>query len=446
VAQCKYYEYCSRDVEDNSAGGLCILHSTDSAKDTHAFAEALAAHRERYGDNFSHFVFPGETDFGGITFTKKTTFAQATFTGEAIFDGATFADWVDFARATFTKAAMFARATFTNGGYFVGATFTEEVNFLDATFTGKFGFNTANFCEAKFTRECGGWSDNPQFAHAKFRAGAEFREVTFCQSPNFDFATFHGGVDFSKAAFTNGGSFRWATFIEGDEIGVGPLEKGAAFREATFARATFARATFSMMADFGGATLDATFAGATFTKAADFGGVTFNWIDFSQATFTEGADFSGATFPWGAKFGGATFSRRTIFAPRQEGDEAGYIFAGAVDFRHVVINPPDAVTFLEADLTRCQFLGTDLRKVQLVGVTWPRKGRRTVICDDINTVKLGRSEDGSARPWSQVERLYRELKQNYEDRRDYERAGDFHYGEKEMRRQNPETARGLRFF
>ena len=34
----------------------------------------------------------------------------------------------------------------------------------------------------------------------------------------------------------------------------------------------------------------------------------------------------------------------------------------------------------------------------------------------------------------------------YEDRRDYERAGDFHYGEKEMRRRNKETAWGLRIF
>jgi hypothetical protein len=53
---------------------------------------------------------------------------------------------------------------------------------------------------------------------------------------------------------------------------------------------------------------------------------------------------------------------------------------------------------------------------------------------------------GRTQPWAQIERLYRELKQNHEDRRDYERAGDFHYGEKEMRRQNPDTARGLRFF
>jgi hypothetical protein len=114
-----------------------------------------------------------------------------------------------------------------------------------------------------------------------------------------------------------------------------------------------------------------------------------------------------------------------------------------IDFRQVIINPPDAVTFLRADLTKCQFQDTDLRKVQLVVVKWPRKGRRVVVYDEIAPVAI---EDGATRPWLQIEHLYRELKQNYEDRRDYERAGDFHYGEKEMRRQNPDTPRGLWVF
>ena len=52
----------------------------------------------------------------------------------------------------------------------------------------------------------------------------------------------------------------------------------------------------------------------------------------------------------------------------------------------------------------------------------------------------------AVRPWPHIERLYRELKQNYEDRRDYERAGDFHYGEKEMRRRNQETPIAIRVF
>jgi hypothetical protein len=130
----------------------------------------------------------------------------------------------------------------------------------------------------------------------------------------------------------------------------------------------------------------------------------------------------------------------------------------------VVINPPDVITFRGADLKKCQFLDTDLRKVQLVDITWPqtaptdgnkivtrfawlrigqRLGQRVVVYDEIAPVESGA---GSTRPWPKLERLYRELKQNHEDRRDYDRAGDFHYGEKEIRRQNPDTAWGLWFF
>jgi len=93
----------------------------------------------------------------------------------------------------------------------------------------------------------------------------------------------------------------------------------------------------------------------------------------------------------------------------------------------------------DADLQQCLFLDTDLRKAEITGAKWPKIGRRFDIYDEI--VPL---EKGQARPWSRLERLSRELKQNYEDRRDYERAGDFHYGEKEMRRKNPDTPRNLR--
>jgi hypothetical protein len=267
VSECKYHEFCGRDVEDNSAEGLCILHSTDPTKDADASAVALATHHERNGECFIYFVFPERADFRAATFSKVALFGAAKFLMEA---------------------------------------------------------------------------------------------------------------------------------------------------------------------------------------------------EFSGATFTEGAFFDSATFTERADFDKAIFSGRTLFAGRQERTKAaGHIFADTeVNFRQVIINPPDAVTFLVADLTKCQFQDTDLRKMQFVGATCPQKGRRTVVYDEIIPVQSAdrtvfypdiqltgiESAEGRMRPWSQLERLYRELKQNYEDRRNYECAGDFHYGEKEMRRQNPETALGLRFF
>jgi uncharacterized protein YjbI with pentapeptide repeats len=302
--QCQHYDICGRDVEGHPAEGLCVLHSTDAAKDARAFAQALASHRERNGERFIGFVFPERTNFTGATFSGNADFENATFRGAALFT-----------RATFSKGANFGRATVSKGANFGRATVKERAN------------------------------------------------------------------------------FGWTTVKE-----------------------------------------DALFTEAMFSKGADF----------FRATFSKGANFGGATVSEDANFFRATVSGRTLFGGRPGNAQAGHIFAGtAVDFRQVVINPPDVITFIGADLATCRFLDTDLRKVQLVDVEWPKKRGRVLVYDEIASVD---TEDGGRRPWSQIERLYRELKQNYEDRRDYERAGDFHYGEKEIRRQNPDTAWGLRFF
>jgi uncharacterized protein YjbI with pentapeptide repeats len=417
-AKCKHYDFCGRDIEGNPTDGLCILHSTDPAKDTHAFAEALAEHRKReYGDYFINFVFPGRADFRDITFTRNADFSGATFNDRADFEDVQFLKRTSFHGVKFLGIANFSRAKFTWGANFQEAIFTEHAD-----------FRGTNISAAAY------------FWDALFNKRAIFAGATFTQESYFGRATFTEAAEFLEAAFGEAGDFHGAKFTK---------------------RANFFGATF---------TAEAGFIGTTFTEEADFSWAIFsrrtNFIDamflkradFSEAGFIE-ANFSGATFNHGANFVGAGFTRTIIGSEREERlVKARYIFAGAkVDFRRVIINSPDVVTFIGADLTKCQFLDTDLRKMQLVDVKWPQKGRRLVVYDEIALAELEdeteeledeteEEEEGSVRPWSQIERLYRELKQNYEDRRDYEHAGDFHYGEKEMRRQNPDTALGLRFF
>jgi uncharacterized protein YjbI with pentapeptide repeats len=289
----------------------------------------------------------------------------------------------------------------------------------------------------------GGFSKDVDFAEATFSEGAFFHEALFGGQASFSRATFTKRTLFNQAIFSKGASFIDAMFSQ--EVW---------FVDATFSReatigenASFVRATFGGGADFQRATFTkgADFAEATFTKGANFTATTFGErADFHEATFNEGADFRGATFNEGADFYGATFSGRTIFAGPSRDAWAGHIFADPeVDFRYVDIASPDAMTFVEIALTKFRFQDTDLRKVLFIGVKWPQKDGRVRVYDDIASVE---TEVRGRRPWTQIERLYRELKQNYEDRRDYERAGDFHYGEKEIRRQNPDTAWGLRFF
>jgi uncharacterized protein YjbI with pentapeptide repeats len=286
------------------------------------------------------------------------------------------------------------------------------------------------------------------FSDELFEEGADFSGVTFWGGARFSRATFSGAVDFSGVAIWEGADFDGARFSDEAAFTRAAFNGGISFNSATFsASAHFDGATFTTEVSFHEATFTkkADFNSATFSASAHFDGATFSGeTNFSGATFRDAAYFAVATFSTAADFSATAFSGRALFAGRQGGTEVNYIFSGTVvNFTQAVIDSPDVVTFLKADLMKCRFLDTDLRKVELVDVKWPQKGQRVVVYDEIVSTQ---SADRSARPWSQIERHYRELKQNYEDRRDYERAGDFHYGEKEMRRKNPNTARGLRLF
>jgi len=277
-----------------------------------------------------------------------------------------------------------------------------------------------------------------QFAHMVFPAEADFVDATFSAGADFTDATFSARAYFTTTTFSAGANFTRALF-----------SAGADFVEATFsARANFADVTFSAGADFVGATFaaGADFAGATFAAGADFFRATFAaGADFFRATFAAGADFTRVLFSAGnVSFRQSRFRGRSLFIPEQavEAQQVSRIFtaATAVDFRDIVIEPPESLSFRHADFRTCRFLNTDLRKVELTGALWPQKCARRVVYDEIAPIP------GEPYPWDELERLYRELKQNYDDRRNYARSGDFHYGEKEMQRRNPATPPGLKVF
>jgi len=385
---CRHHEICGLDALEGAGEGLCILHSQDPNKDKNLFDNALAEHGARTND-LSRVVFPEYMNFIDLTFTQGANFGHATFTQGA-----------NFGHAMFAEAAYFGDATFTQEASFSVATFAEEAYFFAATFKGN-----ANLNRATFTQE------------------AEFSCATFTQEAYFGDATFEGAVNFVDARFTGVAYFGDATF-----------EGRVSFRSARFAEeAYFAAATFTQEADFNAARFKgkANFRGATFTQEADF----------SYATFTQEADFSDATFTGKTMFNHARFRGRTFFSSSQGDNGSSKSLPGfELDFRQVTIEPLDAISFRDVDLRRWRFLGTDLRKVEFANVTWPRKGGRFRVYDE--DVKL---EEGETRAYAHIERLYRQLKQNYEDQKDYERASDFHYGEKEMRRANKKgSPRGLR--
>jgi uncharacterized protein YjbI with pentapeptide repeats len=417
--ECKYHDICGLTDEADPEAGLCILHSHRPNKDQHVFNEALTAHRKDRGEMFAMMVFPGRANFFEATFSGEVNFFGAIFSGEADFHHTTFSESASFPNTTFSEKADFSGATFSKKALFFGATFSGEANFAGVTFS-----EGADFAEVTFSGEA-------RFHLARISGEVYFGYATFSEKADFSGGTtFSGEADFSEVTFSG----------EADFVGT-PFSGEADFR----------RATFSGKTDFFGAPFSekASFAGATFSGEVDFRHATFSEkTDFARATFSSGANFLSTRFTGErASFFSCRFHGRTLFAP--DPDETprpdtslSYLFAGVqeVDFQAVEINPPEVLTIRHADFQQTRFLDTDLRKVELTGVCWPRKGARRVVYDEIAPL------EGAPYPWDQLERLYRELKKSYEDRRDYARAGDFHYGEKEMQRRNPRTPYSLKFF
>ena len=261
---------------------------------------------------------------------------------------------------------------------------------------------------------------------------ANFSMATVFKRPDFSETTFYKEADFSGATFDKGADFSWAAFSKRADFSEATFDKGAKFIKTTFSEeAVFIEARFSKK--------KADFSAATFSKAAVFVWATFSKeADFFPATFSKEADFFAAMFSEEADFSSATFLGRTTFIGRHlKGEKADLIFSGIkneVDFRNINLDPLQGLIFRDADLRKCLFEQTDLRKAEFTGVSWPKPGNRFQVYDEIRPLN-----ENETRKWHHIERFYRELKQNYEDRRDYERAGDFHYGEKEIRRKNPDT-------
>jgi uncharacterized protein YjbI with pentapeptide repeats len=246
-------------------------------------------------------------------------------------------------------------------------------------------------------------------------------------------ATFGGKADFQRATFGGEATF-WGTFggeasfietaFSGEAIFWGATFGGKAdFRRATFSgKATFLDTIFSGKADFWGATFGGgvSFIETAFSGWAGFNGVTFSggttftfsgegdYSYFSEATFGGEADFRGATFSGGVSFRETTFK-------------------GICYFTRVTLDEKAEIVFENANLRQTSFLDTNLERIYFRDVEWTRKGRRQVLWDEF-------PHEGGQPNYEKVAENYRQLVINYEAKRDFDTAEDFHIGEMEMRR------------
>ncbi len=98
--------------------------------------------------------------------------------------------------------------------------------------------------------------------------------------------------------------------------------------------------------------------------------------------------------------------------------------------------------FRDCNLSQISFGEAELSRMEFDRVFWPIFRNRTVLYDELVLRENLKNPDPLllnlpsyiAKRCESVERLYRQLKSNYEEKKDYKRVGDFHYGEMEMHR------------
>lgn len=380
-----YVGHCGRPIYTAGSGvnkePVCLMHSRDPDKDDAAFEAEFARTLRDAGEgvaDFTKFVFPS-ANYRGRRFKPACIFLEATFTQGA-----------DFTDATFMQRADFRQVAFKEDTSFFLATFTQHAGFSEATFA-----QAADFNSATFTRDV-------DFSQATFTGHASFVEARFARAAKFVYATFTGAADFSLARFTQDAHFSGATFTQA----------------ATFARATFTR--------------EANFIEAKFAQAASFLGVTFMQdASFTEARLEREADFRRATFKERAEF------RETMFRENRSA-QPGPVFLEAR------FEKPELVTFYDTYLGQALLHNCDVSKFVFSKVRWRERsnGKRMVLEEDekfdvagyvTKALRTGKGEPDE-RNYGLIAELYQQLKKNYDDRKDYWTAGDFHYGEMEMKR------------
>jgi uncharacterized protein YjbI with pentapeptide repeats len=484
--RCIRHDLCGLEVSPYSGEAVCILHLDDPAKDVDEFNLALERQIRAGGWALQGVVFPtkyvcrekigGTADFTDARFLKGADFTHAIFQKDAVFH-----------RAFFGGPAIFRQARFKGGAGFTQNTFAKEVDFGEAEFLGEAYFGG----EYGMAESGGGYYESP----ADFKGRVDFSLTQFKATASFDLLHFHADASFQHAHFHQSCAFQKCSFAK------------AEFPGTLFdARATFDRTTFEHGAEFcrlyvelspakfrGGATFHKT----RFGREAWFRGVTFgSWTRFTDSTFERQANFDGASFeddvtfgyvtlgigdddsPGEVGFGGTRFSGkasfhfvsskgtvvdfgrayfggRTLFAPASEQGWGGFerqpqplFWDAKLDLRDATWESQGAVEFRNTDLRNARLLNTSLSEVTFTDVKWPRIqdrvgfGSRYGVADEL---PLDTTDKGDPQ-WERVERLYRDLKRNFENHGEHARAGDFHYGAMHMRLKNPQTSRGLRFF
>lgn len=220
-------------------------------------------------------------------------------------------------------------------------------------------------------------------------------------------------------------------------------------RSVFLKKASFARVTFEEGADFSSVKFfdESLFSMAKFLQQRG----SFYWVEFAKSSY-----FLGTTFEKGGDFSLAKFKDGVIFAPVRwrkgkeeiikEHERINITFDEHTIFRYTRFL--GEVIFQEVNLSNCSFIHSNIDQVYFNNCRfkehkdclWGRilYSKRNVLRDEVNADEMvskgPKNIQMRAEEYEPVRLLYVRLKRNFEDKKDWDRAGDFHYGEMECQR------------
>lgn len=245
-----------------------------------------------------------------------------------------------------------------------------------------------------------------------FPRAVRFENAVFHQEADFSRAVFEGEVDFSQTRFRETPTFNEAIFKATVRLLDTRFERGATFIGATFeGRVLLWDAYFENQPTL-----------------------------FSYVVFKQGAKFANVTFAREVSFKRATFNEETAFfleranQPQVQNPVQYECFNDSCNFQGIKQGKDSILVFDRVNLGKATFIDTDVERISFRSVrwfsptrTWPRRLR--ALWDEF------RPQDGE-RDYERVADSYRQLVLNYESKRDYDAAEDFHVGEMEVRRKS----------
>lgn len=456
MAKCKHFGICNIQ-EDNLEDGYCILHSENLNKDLLDFHNALKDHLEKEITDFSHFIFITPLVLNKIKSSKNFKFDSATFYDPLFFENSEFHGELKFSNCTFLRGVIIKDCKFFEDISFSEIKFSKIYHILDSHFLKNLDFKNCTFEKDAYYHNC-------------IFNGLTIEKTSFAISLKISDSTFEDNIDISEIEVKETLSITESHMKKKFSILNQILEKS--LKHLLFRKSVFYdiveftnikvnhfqivdKTIFMESASFNNLEIDHGFLGksefknilkifkTTFSEAIEFYALTLeNEFSFNSCRFkgtTLFLELKGNCSKY--DFSRSYFSGKTLFA----GSEENKLFFGkSVLFLSTTLNPSNVVSFRNVDLSKCQFLDTDLRGIEFTDVIWPKLNNRSVVFDEFDLQKNKLNKNYNY-PWEKIERLYRELKHNYEDRKDYARSGDFNFAEKEIRLNNPKTSKSEKF-